>query len=161
MPVVYQHTRLDTNEIFYIGIGKAEARAHTRHGRNEYWNAVTDSADYKVDIVARLDTTKECAEMERNLIIANKDNKALTNVQHNKSINSNRVYKTYTAEQPGQPEVTQKNIDDLQKIVDRIHLIIDNLEVREKRLRDRNIFYIIYKIVYNIMPRGIPMKELI
>lgn len=156
MPVVYQHTRLDTNEIFYIGIGKKEDRAYTRHGRNEQWKTVVDSTEYKVDIVAYLDTIDQCAELERSLIEAHKENKALTNVQHNRSINHNRVkeFKAY------QPPITQENIDDLQKIMDRIYLIVGDLEVREKRLRDRNIFYMIYKLIYNIMPRGIPMREL-
>lgn len=39
MAVVYQHKRNDTNEIFYIGIGKSEKRAYhkTSDRRNSFW----------------------------------------------------------------------------------------------------------------------------
>ena len=33
--VVYRHIRNDTNEVFYIGIGKTEKRAYSIHSRNK------------------------------------------------------------------------------------------------------------------------------
>lgn len=44
---VYQHTREDTNEIFYIGIGShhkkwKHARAHTKRSRNIHWKRIVE-----------------------------------------------------------------------------------------------------------------------
>lgn len=37
MAVVYQHRRKDTNEIFYIGMGRDINRAYSKHSRNKYY----------------------------------------------------------------------------------------------------------------------------
>lgn len=54
MAYLYKHTRLDTNEVFYIGIGSDNKykRANTRQGRNKFWKRVVAKTDYKVDIIA-------------------------------------------------------------------------------------------------------------
>jgi len=51
MAIVYKHTTLDTNEIFYIGVGKNISRAYQKYKRNRYWNNVVDKHGYKVDIL--------------------------------------------------------------------------------------------------------------
>jgi hypothetical protein len=51
MAVVYQHIRKDTNQIFYIGIGKKEKRAYDKDGRNLYWNRIVNFTDYIVEII--------------------------------------------------------------------------------------------------------------
>jgi hypothetical protein len=51
MSVVYRHIRLDKNEPFYIGIGKTEKRAYSKHSRNRYWNHITKNTEYKVQIL--------------------------------------------------------------------------------------------------------------
>jgi hypothetical protein len=51
MAIVYQHIRKDTNQIFYIGIGKTEKRAYEKDGRNLYWNRIVNFADYIVEII--------------------------------------------------------------------------------------------------------------
>lgn len=43
MAIVYQHRRLDTNEVFYVGIGKTERRAYSIHGRSRHWSNVVKS----------------------------------------------------------------------------------------------------------------------
>jgi hypothetical protein len=49
---IYQHRRNDTNSIFYIGKGKGD-RAHTKHGRNDYWNKIVSKANgFTVEIIA-------------------------------------------------------------------------------------------------------------
>jgi len=60
---VYTHTRLDTNEIFYVGIGKTPpahkvgghntkySRAYEKTKRHKFWKNVTNKVKYKVDIV--------------------------------------------------------------------------------------------------------------
>jgi hypothetical protein len=55
MAYVYQHIRLDTNEVFYIGIGSDEngkyKRAFCKHKRNKYWYNITNKCNYKVEII--------------------------------------------------------------------------------------------------------------
>jgi hypothetical protein len=42
MAVVYQHKRNDTNEIFYIGIGRSKDRAGKKTNRNKYWHSIVN-----------------------------------------------------------------------------------------------------------------------
>jgi hypothetical protein len=51
MAVVYRHIRLDKNEVFYVGIGKTEARAYKTQSRNSHWKNITNKTDYRVDIL--------------------------------------------------------------------------------------------------------------
>jgi hypothetical protein len=51
MAIVYQHRRLDTNEVFYIGIGKDIKRAYSKCGRNKYWKDIVNKYGYQVDIL--------------------------------------------------------------------------------------------------------------
>ena len=46
---VYTHTRLDTNEIFYVGIGTQDnyKRASRVHNRTNYWNNIVKNVDGK------------------------------------------------------------------------------------------------------------------
>lgn len=48
MPYVYKHIRLDTNEIFYIGIGsdKKHLRAYSQRGRNKMWKEIVKKTQY-------------------------------------------------------------------------------------------------------------------
>jgi hypothetical protein len=48
---VYTHTRLDTNQVFYIGKGK-KSRAYSTHGRNKYWKNIVNKTPYIVKIIA-------------------------------------------------------------------------------------------------------------
>lgn len=53
MAYVYSHTRVDTGEIFYIGIGSDTrySRAFTKKGRNKYWHKIASKTDYRVTIL--------------------------------------------------------------------------------------------------------------
>jgi len=54
MAYLYRHIRLDKNIPFYIGIGKSELnynRAYEKNQRNQYWNNIVKSIDYKVEIM--------------------------------------------------------------------------------------------------------------
>jgi hypothetical protein len=48
---VYQHRRLDTGEVFYIGIGKDASRAYSKKKRNKHWKYIVDKVGYAVDIL--------------------------------------------------------------------------------------------------------------
>lgn len=66
--IVYQHRRLDTNEIFYIGIGKTKQRAFNKYHRSKFWKGVTDKTDYSVEIVTTCETWSEACQIEQYLI---------------------------------------------------------------------------------------------
>lgn len=68
MAVVYKHTRLDNNEVFYIGIGKTEKRAYSKHNRNKHWKNITNLIDYKVDIIKKDLSWEEASKLEIELI---------------------------------------------------------------------------------------------
>lgn len=66
--VVYRHRRLDTNEIFYVGIGKTKKRAYSKHQRNPHWYNIVNKTDYSVEIIAEVDTWELACELEQLLI---------------------------------------------------------------------------------------------
>jgi hypothetical protein len=51
MAVVYQHIRKDTNEVFYVGIGKEEKRAYSKYCRNSHWRNIVNKTGYYVEII--------------------------------------------------------------------------------------------------------------
>ena len=72
---LYQHVRLDTNTIFYIGKGTKKLkgntyhRAYTKNSRNNYWLNIINTTPYKVEILEEFETEKECLLKETELII--------------------------------------------------------------------------------------------
>ena len=68
MAVVYRHIRLDKNEPFYIGIGKTEKRAYSKHSRNRYWKHITKNTEYKVQVLFDDLTWEQSIEKEIELI---------------------------------------------------------------------------------------------
>ena len=64
--MVYRHIRLDTNEVFYVGIGKGNRPYHKR--RNRIWNSITKRTDYRVDVIFDDMTREEACEKEREFI---------------------------------------------------------------------------------------------
>ena len=67
---VYTHTRLDTNEIFYVGIGTQDnyKRASRVHNRTNYWNNIVKKCGWKVDIVCDNLTWEDACKIEVELI---------------------------------------------------------------------------------------------
>lgn len=68
MPYVYSHTRLDTNEVFYIGIGNNKYRATAKTCRNKYWKNIINKTDYSVTILYENITWENAKELEISLI---------------------------------------------------------------------------------------------
>jgi len=70
MAYVYSHTRVDTGEIFYIGIGsdKRYSRAFCKKGRNSYWYKITNKTGYTVTILLDGLTWEEACSEEVLLI---------------------------------------------------------------------------------------------
>ena len=67
---VYTHTRLDTNEIFYVGIGTQDnyKRASRVHNRTNYWNNIVKKCGWKVDIIFDNLTWENACKIEVELI---------------------------------------------------------------------------------------------
>jgi hypothetical protein len=77
---VYRHIRLDTNEVFYIGIGNTEIkyigsnlksrykRAYSQDNRNKWWNHIVEKTTFKVEILVDEITREEAIELEIFLI---------------------------------------------------------------------------------------------
>ena len=67
---VYTHTRLDTNEIFYVGIGTQDnyIRASRTANRSVFWKNITKKTGWKIDIVFDNLTWEEACEKEKQLI---------------------------------------------------------------------------------------------
>ena len=68
MAVVYQHIRKDTNQIFYIGIGKTIASAKSKNGRNNYWKNIVKKTEYDIEILHTDLTWDEACELEKKYI---------------------------------------------------------------------------------------------
>lgn len=70
MAYVYSHTRVDTGEIFYIGIGsdKRYSRAFSKKGRNNHWCNIVSKTDYIITILLDGLTWEEACNEEVLLI---------------------------------------------------------------------------------------------
>lgn len=64
--LVYRHRRLDTNEIFYIGISNNNKRPFNTKTRNNIWKKIVNKTDYIVEIIAN-DLTRNEANEIRNV----------------------------------------------------------------------------------------------
>lgn len=75
---VYKHTRLDTKEVFYIGIGTKNKnskfissiykRAYSKRSRNNFWKAITAKTEYKVEIIYEDQSISKVNEKETHYI---------------------------------------------------------------------------------------------
>lgn len=75
---VYRHVRLDTNEVFYIGIGtKLKSfscfnteyyRAFSKKSRNAYWRNIANKTEYLVEILIESDDYEIIKEKEKEFI---------------------------------------------------------------------------------------------
>lgn len=66
MAYVYRHIRLDTNQVFYIGIGSSPyyKRAKSKLDRNDFWKRIVNKTDYKIEILFDELTKEEAIEKE-------------------------------------------------------------------------------------------------
>ena len=48
MACLYKHIRLDTNEIFYIGISNGLKRPYSTKDRNKHWNNIIKITKYLI-----------------------------------------------------------------------------------------------------------------
>jgi len=68
MGYLYRHIRLDTQEVFYIGISLLDdnkySRAYNKYGRNKLWKSITAKTDYEVHIMLEGLTEEETFSKE-------------------------------------------------------------------------------------------------
>ncbi len=68
MAIVYKHIRLDTNEVFYVGIGSEKRRAYSDYKRSKHWHSVVNKVGYKIQLLYEdIDWEKAC-KIEQELI---------------------------------------------------------------------------------------------
>jgi hypothetical protein len=70
---VYEHVRLDTNEVFYVGKGKHN-RVTSKNNRNKHWQHIVESVGYtyrillnNIDEITALSVERETIKKYRNL----------------------------------------------------------------------------------------------
>jgi len=92
---LYRHIRLDTNEVFYIGIGTKNnkhlgfsseyKRAYYKKGRTNHWKNIINKTNYNVEILFESDSLSIIYEKEREFIklYGRKDLNKGTLVNHN------------------------------------------------------------------------------
>lgn len=68
MAIVYKHYKLDTKELFYIGIGSEEKRAYSKHSRNNLWKNIVSKHNYYIEIYKKDISYKEAIIIEIDLI---------------------------------------------------------------------------------------------
>ncbi len=68
MAVVYQHIREDTEEVFYVGIGKTLKRAYSTNGRNKHWRSITLKTSYRVELLESDISWEDACVVEKQLI---------------------------------------------------------------------------------------------
>ena len=66
--LVYRHITLDTNQVFYIGIGKIN-RPNSKKNRNKFWHNVVNKHGYYSEIVKDNLSHQEACELEQLLIL--------------------------------------------------------------------------------------------
>lgn len=64
---VYQHIRLDTNKVFYIGIGNNKRPYQTRN-RSLWWKNIVNKYNYKIEILYENLSWKDACKIEIELI---------------------------------------------------------------------------------------------
>lgn len=68
MAYVYQHIRLDTNEIFYIGIGEDKKRLYSHKNRNIHWKRIVKNHGFLANVIIENCTWEEACNTEKELI---------------------------------------------------------------------------------------------
>lgn len=65
MALIYLHRRLDTNQVFYIGIGNTKQRAYSKNNRNLYWHNIVSNIGYNVEIIEENLSWEEACQKEK------------------------------------------------------------------------------------------------
>jgi hypothetical protein len=64
---LYRHTRLDNNEVFYIGIGNIK-RPYKTHSRSSFWHNIVGKSDYDIEVLSKNLSWEDACELEAFMI---------------------------------------------------------------------------------------------
>jgi len=65
---LYQHIRLDTQTVFYVGIAKNISRAYSKHNRNDHWRKIVNKVGYRVELLLENISYDEARRREISMI---------------------------------------------------------------------------------------------
>ena len=68
MAILYLHRSVETQEVFYVGIGKSINRAYSKHKRSKFWSFYTEKHQYEIEIISDDLTWDEACQREKELI---------------------------------------------------------------------------------------------
>lgn len=68
MAFVYRHYRLDTREVFYVGIGSRKSRINCKQSRNPYWHNIVNKHGFTSEVIATGLSREKAEELECFLI---------------------------------------------------------------------------------------------
>jgi len=68
MAIVYIHKSKDTRQVFYVGIGKSEKRANSKHDRSSFWKRTVAKHGYTIHITHKDILWEDACLIERYLI---------------------------------------------------------------------------------------------
>ena len=66
--ILYQHRRIDTNDIFYVGISSNNKRPYDRTKRSIFWKNIIKKTEYEVQILKSDLTWDDACDLEKVLI---------------------------------------------------------------------------------------------
>ena len=69
MAYVYKHMRMDTGEVFYIGIGSNESRMYSKKSRNRYWYNIVKKHGILIEKIEENLTWSDACDREKYWII--------------------------------------------------------------------------------------------
>ena len=125
MAVVYQHRRKDTNEVFYIGIGKTCRRSQSKSNRNKHWHNIVNKVGYDVDILIEGLTWDEACVKETELIKQHGRNDlgegTLVNMTDGGEGTPNRILSEESKRKIGQSSIGRQFDDDARKKMSEAH----------------------------------------
>jgi hypothetical protein len=64
MAYVYTHIRMDTGQVFYIGIGSKENRINSKKSRNKYWHNIVNKYGMISEIIEENLTWNQACDRE-------------------------------------------------------------------------------------------------
>jgi hypothetical protein len=68
MAIVYVHKKKETEQIFYVGIGKELQRAYQKKFRSDYWKSIVSKYGFDVEIIKQDISWEEACILEIELI---------------------------------------------------------------------------------------------
>jgi len=152
---IYQHIRLDTNKVFYIGIGDIK-RPYSKYQRNIYWKNITNKTDYEIQILKSDLCWEEACELEVILIsyFGRKDlNEGLLcnmtdggdgckNLKHSK-LSKSKMSKSHKGKKLSKESILKRTEKQYKQIIDLNSLIIykniDELLLTFYNIKKRNL----------------------